>query len=641
MTDTYLDSPPLTDEQRSVVEQPWDARVLVTAGAGAGKTHTLVRRLDALCGHDDPEEALDASEILVLTFSRAAARELRERIARHGDRATRVRAQTFDAWAYGVLRQARPDDEWSAVGFEERILAAAQAVEKGALEAGDAVPPAHVVIDEVQDLLGGRRELVETLIDRYQDSCGFTVVGDAAQSVYGFQIDDMAERADETGRFFDWLRGSYPDDLVELHLTANFRAVTPEARTALHLGPRLQEVTDPEEAGRLYDELRDLLLEPANALADLTDPLTLDGLRRSPDTCAILTRDNRQALAVSELLHAHGVPHRLRRPLEERPVPFWVAELLRRTGASSLTEDRFRSLLAEIPLPYEPNPAALWTVLRRVARGAGRHVLDLERLRRVVSDGRFPDEAADPETERLVVSTVHRAKGLEFDRVIVLTPPSVGELRKQYKDDLDLPAEARALYVAMTRARQDLHHVAVPELPLVRRAGARRAVGRRYVAGWRSYDRFGIVAEAGDVARDLPACPGPDAAAAQAYLLERVAPGDAVVLRRRHDVPMGEYQSPPYALLHEDREIGEVSERFREDLFQVQKVNRTWDPWWPDEIHGIRVDALETVAGSTAAGANAGLGDRGMWIAPRLTGIGRFRRAGGGEELDENEERNA
>ncbi|MGW6536444.1 UvrD-helicase domain-containing protein [Streptomyces sp. NPDC055051] len=641
MTDTYLDSPPLTDEQRAVVEQPWDARVLVTAGAGAGKTHTLVRRLDALCGHEDPEEALEASEILVLTFSRAAARELRERIARHGERARRVRAQTFDAWAYGVLRQAHPDGAWGDVGFDERIVAAAQAIEKGALEAGDAVPPAHVVVDEVQDLVGARRDLVETLLDRYQDSCGFTVVGDAAQSVYGFQIADPVERADETGRFFDWLRGSYPDELVELRLTRNFRAATPEARTALHLGRRLQELTDPDEAAEVYEELRELLLEPANTLADLTDPLTLRTLRGAIDTCAILTRDNRQALAVSELLHGHGVPHRLRRPLEDRPVPHWVAELLRGTGANSLTEDRFRALLAEIPLPHEPNPGALWSVLRRAARGSGRNVLDLERLRRAVADGRFPDEAADPETERLVVSTVHRSKGLEFDRVIVLAPPSVGELRKQRRDEVDLPAEARALYVAMTRARQDLHHVAVPELPILRRAGAGRS-GRRYVGGWRTFDRFGIVAEAGDVDRERPGGHGDEAVTVQAHLLERVAPGDAVLLRKRHDVPLGEDQSPPYALVHDGREIGEVSERFREDLFLVQKVNRTWDPWWPDEIRGIRVDALETVTGSVAAGANAGLGDRGVWIAPRLTGLGRFRRAdvdAGFEESDE--ERNA
>lgn len=631
MTDVYQDSPPLTEEQLAVVEQPWDARVLVTAGAGAGKTHTLVRRLDALCGHEDPEQALEAAEILVLTFSRAAARELRERISRHGERAHRVRARTFDAWAYEVLLQAYPDGEWGAVGFDERIAAATGAIEKGALEMGDAFPPAHVVIDEVQDLLGGRRELVETLLDRYQDSCGFTVVGDAAQSVYGFQIEDLSERADETGRFFDWLRCSYPDDLVELRLTRNFRAVTTEARVALALGPRLQQLSDPDKAGTLYDELRNLLLDPVNGMGGLYDEYTLDGLRDLSDTCAVLTRDNQQALVVSGLLHANGIDHRLRRPLEERPVPYWVAELLRRTEATGLTEDRFRALLSEIPLPYEPNAGALWTVLRRVARGAGRGLLDLDRLRRAVADGRFPDDAADPETSRIVVSTVHRAKGLEFDRVIVLTPPTVADLRKRYDEELDLPAEARALYVAMTRARQDLYHVAPPELPHFKWAGRRRH-GRRYLGSWRSYDRYGIVADAGDICQDNPPSHEMNAVATQAYLLEQVRPGGEVLLRRRHDLPMGETQSPPYVLVHDGREIGEASSRFREDLFQVQKVNRTWDPWWPDEIHDLRIDSLETVTGSTAAGANAGLGERGVWIAPRITGIGRYRRVDNREE---------
>ncbi|MDX3088180.1 UvrD-helicase domain-containing protein [Streptomyces jietaisiensis] len=628
MTDAYLDSPPLTEEQLAVVEQTWDARVLVTAGAGAGKTHTLVRRLDALCGHEDPEEALDAADILVLTFSRAAARELRERITRHGDRARRVRAQTFDAWAYGVLVQAYPDRDWATTPFDERIRAATVAVEERALESGDSVPPSHVVIDEVQDLLGDRRELVEALLDRYRDSCGFTVVGDAAQSVYGFQIEDPAERNDETGRFFEWLRSSYSDDLVELRLTENFRAVTPEARIALSHGPRLQQVRNADEAAVLYEELRDLLLDPVNSLGDLTDEYTLQGLRDLEDTCAVLTRDNRQALVVSRLLHENGIEHRLRRPLEERPVPWWVAELLRRTEATGLSEERFRSLLEQIPLPHEPNAGALWTVLRRATRSPGRAALDLDRLRRLVADGRFPDEAADPETGRIVVSTVHRAKGLEFDRVIVLTPPTVAELHKQYGREADLPAEARALYVAMTRARQDLYHVRSPELPIIKRAGNRKN-GRRFVGGWRSYDRFGVVAEAGDVCRDNPPGHTTDAVATQAYLLQEVGPGQEVLLRKRHDLPAGETQSPPYALLHRGREMGEASERFRQELFRVQKVNRTWDPWWPDEIHGLRIDTLETVAGGVAAGANAGLGDRGVWIVPRITGLGMFRRAEG------------
>lgn len=636
MTDPYGDSPPLTDEQRAVVGLPWDTRLLVTAGAGSGKTHTVVRRLDALVGHDDPEEALEAGEILVLSFSRAAVRELRDRIARHGDRARRVRVQTFDSWAYQLLASAYPDEQWAARGFDERIRAATNAIMKGAVEASELGAPSHVVIDEAQDLVGDRRDLVETLLDRFQRSSGFTVVGDSAQGIYGFQIDDAAERAGETDRFFAWLRTSY-DDLVELRLTENFRARSTEARTALALGARLQNLaasTDGQEAAAaaLHAELRDRLLD-LPGLGDLADEFTLQTLKAYPDTCAILTRDNRQALAVSELLHEHGVAHALKRSLQDRPVPYWVAELLRRTQSSTLTEARFLELLGEIPLPAGVDPQRCWRSLRAATRRTGRGLIDVAAVGRLVAEGRFPDELADPEAARLVVSTVHRAKGLEYDRVLLLSPPSVAELRKAH-EDLDVPAEARALYVAMTRAREDLYHVTGPDTSRIRR---HRATGRWYLGGWRKHERYGIQVARGDVHHEHP--PGSydaylSVVETQAYLLEHVRPGDAVTLRRRHVLPAGPDQSPPYDLVHGDRVVGEASEHFRRDLYAVETISRSWDVTWPAEIVGLRVDTLETVAGSTAAGANAGLGGNGVWIAPRITGIGRHRRGErAGEEL--------
>ncbi|MGW7298716.1 UvrD-helicase domain-containing protein [Streptomyces sp. NPDC054829] len=634
MTDPYGDSPPLTDEQRAVVELPWDTRLLVTAGAGSGKTHTVVRRLDALVGHDDPDEALEAGEILVLSFSNAAVRELRERIDRHGDRARRVRVQTFDSWAYQLLVSAYPDGEWASRSFDERIRAAVDAVEKGAVEAGELGAPSHVVIDEAQDLVGDRRDLVETLLDRFQRSCGFTVVGDSAQGIYGFQIEDPAERAGETDRFFAWLRASY-DDLVELNLSHNFRARSAEARTALALGPRLQNLADSAggqeaTAAALHGELRELLLD-LPSLGDLSDGFTLEALKAYPDTCAILTRDNRQALAVSELLHENGVEHVLKRSLQDRPVPYWVAELLRRAESSTLTESRFLELLEAIPLPDGVEPQRCWRLLRAATRRTGRGLVDVAAVGRLVAGGRFPDELADPETARLTVSTVHRAKGLEYDRVLVLTPPSVPELRKAH-EGLDVPAEARALYVAMTRAREDLCHVTGPDTSRIRR---HRPTGRWYMGGWKKYERYGIQIMPGDIHRESP--PGSpysdmDAVETQTYLLEQVRPGDAMTLRLRHSLPAGVDQSPPYDLVHRDRVVGEVSERFRRDLYAVEMISRSWDVTWPTEIVGLRVDVLETVAGSTAAGANAGLGGHGVWIAPRITGIGRYRRGERAEE---------
>jgi len=66
----------LTPSQRQAVAAR--GNVLVMAGAGTGKTHTLVERcLDCLC-HESPPASLD--EILVVTFTEAAATEMKQRL---------------------------------------------------------------------------------------------------------------------------------------------------------------------------------------------------------------------------------------------------------------------------------------------------------------------------------------------------------------------------------------------------------------------------------------------------------------------------------------------------------------------------------------------------------------------------------
>ena len=66
-----------TDAQRAAIERRGSA-ILVSAGAGSGKTRVLTQRLMAqLC---DPENAVDLDRFLIITFTRAAAGELRGRI---------------------------------------------------------------------------------------------------------------------------------------------------------------------------------------------------------------------------------------------------------------------------------------------------------------------------------------------------------------------------------------------------------------------------------------------------------------------------------------------------------------------------------------------------------------------------------
>lgn len=93
--------PELDDAQRQVVEHR-GGPLLVLAGPGTGKTTTLVESVVHRIEHD----GLRPEEVLVLTFSRRAAAELRARIARRLQRTIREPvARTFHSYAFGLLRR--------------------------------------------------------------------------------------------------------------------------------------------------------------------------------------------------------------------------------------------------------------------------------------------------------------------------------------------------------------------------------------------------------------------------------------------------------------------------------------------------------------------------------------------------------
>ncbi len=92
--------PDLDPEQRAAVETS-APRVLVLAGAGSGKTRTLVHRVGRLVSTGAP-----ASSILVATFTQRAARELKHRTrSLLGSAAAGLRVGTFHALALADLRR--------------------------------------------------------------------------------------------------------------------------------------------------------------------------------------------------------------------------------------------------------------------------------------------------------------------------------------------------------------------------------------------------------------------------------------------------------------------------------------------------------------------------------------------------------
>ena len=110
-------APVLDDAQRAVVEHE-SGPLLVLAGPGTGKTTCLVEAAVARVA-----AGVEVEQLLMVTFSRRAAAELRDRVAARLDRTIREPiARTLHSYAFGVLRMAAVRNGEPA----PRLLAAAE-----------------------------------------------------------------------------------------------------------------------------------------------------------------------------------------------------------------------------------------------------------------------------------------------------------------------------------------------------------------------------------------------------------------------------------------------------------------------------------------------------------------------------------
>jgi DNA helicase-2/ATP-dependent DNA helicase PcrA len=104
----------LDDAQRAAVLHPAPP-LRIIAGAGAGKTRVLTRRI----AYQSAIEAIDPRRVLALTFTRKAAGELNSRLRSLGLRDS-VAAGTFHGIAYAQLRRYWADNNRTAPGLLER-----------------------------------------------------------------------------------------------------------------------------------------------------------------------------------------------------------------------------------------------------------------------------------------------------------------------------------------------------------------------------------------------------------------------------------------------------------------------------------------------------------------------------------------
>ncbi|MCI1983448.1 MAG: ATP-dependent helicase [Bifidobacteriaceae bacterium] len=482
----------LDDAQRraaSALEGP----VRIMAVAGAGKTRTITRRIAYGCasGKWDPERCV------AVTFSVKAAREMKQRLNKLG--AGRVTAETFHALALSQLRSV-----WSEVtdSYFPQLITDASEVAEGSIEretdlvgasprelrdilaeiswtkvgliapqeygrvcaAFHRQPPAGLsadqmaavitdferqksernlidfndillilchIIEESDEVAASVRKRIGWLtVDEYQDvsplqhrlmgawlgkNTNVCVVGDPAQTIYSF--------AGATSYYLLDFEREFKGLSADVRLDTDYRSTAPivgYANKILGASPLAGDYVP---------------LVPAEASAETSVA--------SPRARGVLSAPARVTTRVfgTDEQEAAGVAKAVRKLLDAGVDASEIAVLSRinsQTRAICMACD-------QLTIPY--------MVRRMMGQG-----MDETSFSRAVRNGVTSGEIESLNSSVVTISTIHAAKGLEWDHVFIIGASEGLIPFGSAIDDAQIEEERRLLYVAVTRGRK---HVAL------------------------------------------------------------------------------------------------------------------------------------------------------------------------------------
>lgn len=312
----------------------------------------------------------------------------------------------------------------------------------------------HLFVDEYQDVNEAQQQLLHAWLGGGEDLC---VVGDPHQAIYSWNGSNP--------RAITQFADDFPGATV-LRLSTNYRsthevltiagAVLGESKAAPAGGVRRE---GPLPSVSAYaDET-----EEAEAVAEAVHRARRPG--RSWSQIAVLARTNAQLGAFDAALTARGVPSRVATAPALLPRP-WVQDEMRRAAR---LRDRvaFGTFAADLA--------------SRSTDESGEEELDAERRSDLATLARLAFEYLDEDSggdgqgwrswleaqtaragdderkDAVEITTFHRAKGLEW-LVVFVTGLEDGFVPIAHAKDEDaLAEERRLLYVACTRAEEELH----------------------------------------------------------------------------------------------------------------------------------------------------------------------------------------
>lgn len=432
-----LESTDADSEQEAIVAAPPDARLIVEAGPGSGKTHVAIERIKSLIDAD-----ISPTRIWMVSFTHAATGELRSRIAaRLGDprAALELTISTLDSLAARLRRYGSSETQANG-DYEASIAEAVRLVEtEDPRLTGFLRRLEHMIVDEVQDLTAQRSALLAAIVRRLRPMCGVTLFQDSAQAIYGFA--DVGEApSDPVATLLqeDPALGFSVHNLHQDHRTREpaLRDLKRRLRSTL-LDPNLT-------AEAKYSGVRTDIERSTPAARGAVEE------RLSSTSSMILFRSRVALINAAARYWNRGRTFRLRLPRSEPVLAPWIGAVLGGSRADELSRTDFEHLWEETwPAPVLLTPERAWQILRSFPGAGTGPLLDVAGIARELAAGRGPPPMATlPILGRTgaLLSTVHAVKGLEAEHVVMVLPRAPEGAAGER-----LVEEARILFVAATR----------------------------------------------------------------------------------------------------------------------------------------------------------------------------------------------
>lgn len=460
-----------TEEQSDIIQSRPEARLLVEAGPGTGKTAVACARVASLI-----DQGVNASSILMFSFTRTAVAELRARIRGFSSNPeiAAVRIATLDSQAWFFRYGTGADFESLTGTFESNIAETIQLLQSGNDVLDEYLASTgHLIVDEAQDLTSIRARFVAELIEKLSPTCGVTVFADKCQGIYGF-TNDFEDEASENGTFVESFpfqnKGFENRTLTTLHRTSDVDII------AAFAAARKAVVEQCDWPTKVVETIQEYSCKVDGSINDSID-----------QDCLVLYRRRAQAL-----MDAQHYPyyHRLRMSGLPACIHPWIGAMFAKYTESSINLEQFLELwesTVNVDSLLYKNIASheAWNLLH--AHAAARYGgINLVRLRELLCRSRPHADFLIPDYGMWgpIFSTIHGSKGREAESVVLMLPRNERTLvipDDQPNAQRRNSEESRVYYVGATRAKCSLEYDDAKSL-----IGASSVNGGRV---WHSYQR--------------------------------------------------------------------------------------------------------------------------------------------------------